>query len=86
MESQLQRKIINDLELNGWEVHKVLKSSRAGWPDLEAFRDKMTIFIETKSQGKEARPLQKYQHGKLRAQGFQVFVIDNWEQYLGIRF
>lgn len=80
-ESKLQSKIIEDLQLNGWEVHKVMKSSRAGWPDIEAFKNKVTIFIETKSEGKEARPLQKYQHAKLRSQGFDVFVIDTIEDY-----
>lgn len=85
MESKLQRKIIQDLELSGWEVNKVMKSNKAGWPDVEAFRNKITIFIETKSEGKKAKPIQKYQHRKLRAQGFQVFVIDTWEMYLRIK-
>lgn len=85
MESKLQRKIIQDLELDGWEVNKVMKSNKAGWPDLEAFRNKITIFIETKSQGKKAKPLQKYVHRRLRAQGFSVFVIDTWDAYLSVK-
>jgi Holliday junction resolvase len=86
MESKLQRKIIQDLELSGWEVNKVMKSNKAGWPDLEAFRNKITVFIETKSKGKKANPLQKYQHRKLEAQGFQVFVTDTWECYMQIKY
>lgn len=85
-ESKLQSKIISDLELCGWEVNKVMKSNKNGWPDVEAFKNKMTIFIETKSEGKDAKPLQKYQHRKLRDQGFLVFVIDTWEEYLLIKF
>lgn len=81
-ERDLQAKIIEDLELNGWEVNKVMKSNKAGWPDIEAFRDKVTIFIETKSFKKKARPLQEYRHGKLRKQGFNVFVINTWDGYL----
>ena len=84
-ESKLQSKIIDDLELLGWEVHKVMKSNKSGWPDVEAFKNRITIFIETKTTGKEARPLQTYRHGKLRDQGFQVFVIDTWEMYLEVR-
>jgi len=86
MESKLQRKIIEDLELSGWEVNKVMKSNKAGWPDLEAFRNKITVFIETKSKRKKAKPLQQYQHRKLEAQGFQVFVIDTWECYMQIKY
>lgn len=84
-ESKLQSKIIKDLRLYGWEVHKVIKSSRSGWPDVEAFKNKVTIFIETKGVEKEARELQKQVHRMLEAQGFQVFVIDTWELYLHYR-
>lgn len=83
-ESKLQSKIIEDLELHGWEVLKMMKGNRAGWPDIFAFRDKVTIFIEAKSEGEEAKDLQKYVHRRLRAQGFKVFVIDTWEQYLSL--
>lgn len=86
MEGKLQSKIINDLEISGWEVNKVMKSNKAGWPDIEAFRWKVTIFIETKSEGKKARPLQLYIHRKLIKQGFQVFVIDSWDEYLQVKF
>jgi Holliday junction resolvase len=85
-ESEVQAKIINDLELSGWEVNKVMKSNRAGWPDVEAFKNKITVFIETKATGKKARPLQRYIHRKLESQGFQVFVIDTWEFYLQIKY
>jgi Holliday junction resolvase len=85
-ESILQSKIINNLELTGWEVNKVMKSNKAGWPDIEAFKNKITIFIETKSPGKAAKKLQLYQHRKLQAQGFMVFVIDTWEEYILIKY
>lgn len=85
-EAKLQAKIINDLELSGWEVNKVMKSNKAGWPDVEAFKNKVTVFIETKSLGKKAKPLQKYQHRRLEAQGFKVFVIDSWGCYLQIKY
>lgn len=84
-ESKLQSQIIKNLDLSGWEVHKVMKSSKAGWPDIEAFKDGLTIFIETKSEGKDARPLQKFRHRKLEKQGFRVYVIDVWDQYLQLR-
>lgn len=85
-ERDLQAKIIADLELYGWEVNKVIKSNKSGWPDVEAFKNKVTVFIETKTTGKGAKKLQLYRHRKLRAQGFMVFVIDTWEEYLLIKF
>ena len=84
-ESKLQSKIIDDLKLYGWEVLKMMKGNEAGWPDIFAFKNKVTVFIEVKKQGKEAENLQQYQHRRLQAQGFQVFVIDTWEQYLEIK-
>lgn len=84
-ERDLQAKIIEDLELSGWEVNKVIKSNKSGWPDVEAFRNKVTVFIETKTTGKEAKKLQLYRHRRLRAQGFLVFVIDKWEDYISIK-
>jgi hypothetical protein len=42
-ESDLQAKIITDLELDGWLVIKMMKLNKAGWPDLLAGRNKITI-------------------------------------------
>lgn len=84
-ERDLQAKIIENLELSGWEVNKVIKSNKSGWPDVEAFRNKVTVFIETKTTGKEAKKLQLYRHRRLRAQGFLVFVVDTWEDYILIK-
>jgi hypothetical protein len=84
-ESDLQAKIITDLELDGWLVIKMMKLNKAGWPDLLAGRNKITIFIETKSAGKESNKLQQYRHRLLREQGFLVFVIDSWEDYILVK-
>lgn len=84
LESKLQKKIRADLEKSGWVVHKVI-SSKPGWPDLECFCNNVALFLEVKAKGKKARPLQEYRHKILKAQGFSVFVIDTWEQYLAIK-
>jgi len=84
LESKLQKKIRVDLEKSGWIVHKVT-SSKPGWPDIEAFCNNVALFFEVKSKGKAARPLQKYRHQLLINQGFKVFVVDTWEQYLAIK-
>ena len=80
-ESLLQARILDDLVSMGWVVHKVVLSSKDGWTDIEAFRNKIAIFIECKAPGKKARPLQEYRHDQLRGQGFDVLVIDSWPLY-----
>jgi Holliday junction resolvase len=85
LESKLQKKIRVDLEKSGWIVHKVT-SSKPGWPDLEAFFDGVVIFLEVKSVGKKASPLQEHRHKLLREQGFKVFVIDTWSEYAAIKY
>jgi Holliday junction resolvase len=84
-ESKLQAKIIHDLKSEGWLVNKIMLCSNQGWPDVEAYRQRRIIFIEVKSKGKKAAPLQEYRHKQLRDQGFEVYVIDSWEIYLNIK-
>lgn len=84
-ESKLQRKIRLDLEKNGWEVVKIIICSKPGWPDLQAYKNKRTIFIEAKAPKKSAEPLQEYRHDKLRDQGFEVYVTRTWEEYKAIK-
>lgn len=64
---------------------KVSLCNKSGHPDLTGYKNKVTIFMEVKSKGKKAKPLQEHRHTQLRDLGFQVFVIDTWEQYLHIR-
>lgn len=86
MESALQKKIIRSLKLKGWYVVKIVMSNTSGIPDIWAGKDGKCAWIECKDAGKEAKELQKLRHAELRAKGFEVFVIDTWEQYLGTRF
>lgn len=81
-ESKLQARIINDLELHGWEVVKIIRCNKSGWPDVQAYKNNIAVFIECKDINKEAKPLQLFRHNKLRKQGFIVAVIDTWEGYL----
>lgn len=74
LESTIQAKIIRRLEASGWIVNKVISCSNPGWTDLEAFRSKVAVFIETKVPGRKPESLQLYRHKKLREQGFEVIV------------
>lgn len=81
-ESKMQARIIKDLEGDGWLVNKVVVCNNTGWPDVQAYRDGVCIFIECKAQGKKATPIQTYQQNRIFNHGFTVATIDSWEEYL----
>ena len=78
-ESIIQTKVRLHFERQGWLVVKIIQTTLNGWPDLQCHKSGQTIFIETKANGKEPSPLQRYRHDQLMAQGFEVYVIDNIE-------
>jgi len=41
----------------------------------------VAVFIEVKDKGRKARPLQLWRHQELKAEKFDCYVIDNWEDY-----
>lgn len=84
MEAKLQRRIIKFLEKHRWYVVKIVICNKPGHPDIEAYRNGIVIFIECKDAGKKAKPLQDYRHEQLRGQGFLVFVIDDYSEFLKI--
>ena len=59
-ESEIQSKIIKFLESKQWLVVKIIQTNKNGWPDLQAHRDGITIFIEVKSETGKVSELQKY--------------------------
>jgi Holliday junction resolvase len=80
-ESKLQARIVSDLEERGYYVVKVTLCNKPGHPDLTAYKDRVSNFIECKAPGKVATKLQEYRHEQLRKQGFNVWVVSNWEEY-----
>lgn len=52
-----------------------------GIPDRVCLLPKgKTFFVEVKTTGKKPRPLQLWWHERLRALGFQVYILDKHEQ------
>jgi hypothetical protein len=86
LESKLQKKVIADLKKKGWYVVKIVMCNVPGIPDALLMRDSKAVWVEFKDKGKKPEPLQLHRHKELRNHGFEVFVIDTWEQYIGIRF
>jgi Holliday junction resolvase len=85
VESKLQKKIIKNLELNGWFVVKLVLTNKSGIPDIICCKNKRVVWIECKDKGKKEEPLQLHRHKELRTQGFLVFTIDSWEEYLLVK-
>ena len=85
MESKIQRKIIKDLEANGWIVIKTIVLSKSGYPDIIAFKNSKTIFIEVKDTKGVVSELQAYRIRQLKAQGFNVFLIYSYIEYINVR-
>jgi len=64
----------------GWDNRKLKTPDRNHDPDRMYLRRGRVFFIEYKRPGKDARPAQKAVHEDLRAQGFDVWVVDQIEQ------
>jgi archaeal holliday junction resolvase (hjc) len=76
LESDVQRRLIKELEERGWMAVKIVLCNMNGFPDIMALKDGRTVFIEVKRAGERPRPLQEFRHRKLREQGFEVYVCN----------
>ena len=76
-EQQIQKKITDNLESDGWVVVKLMKTSTNGIPDLMCLREGIAKFIEVKKPNGKISELQKYRIKQLRKQGFEAVVMDS---------
>ncbi len=76
-EQQIQKKITDNLENDGWVVVKLMKTSTNGIPDLMCLRNGVAKFIEVKKPNGKISELQKYRIKQLRKQGFEAIVMDS---------
>ena len=80
-EQKLQTKIINYLKSDGWLVVKTIQLSINGMPDIFAFKNGRTVFIEVKSPNGKRSELQKYRIEQLTAQGFTAFFCESLDEF-----
>ena len=78
-EQKLQSKIIAYLEENGWIVVKTITLSKAGFPDIFAFKNKEAIFIEVKAPHGRCSELQRHRIKELKKEGFNAEFIDSMD-------
>lgn len=82
MESKEQTKIKKYLEKDGWIVVKTIQLSESGYPDLFAFKQGRTLFIEVKREkGGRLSEIQKYRIERLIDAGFIVLVSHGFNQF-----
>lgn len=80
LESSVQKGIITLLKSAGWVVDKPVSRSHNGFPDITAYKDGKTIFIEVKRPGGKTKPIQDYWINKLKNMGFDAYVIESPKQ------
>lgn len=79
-EQAIQKKIITQLEKQGYFVLKLIKCNKNGYPDLIAVKENETIFIEVKRPNGKLSELQKVRIQELRNKNIKVKVWENYEQ------
>lgn len=83
LEAKEQTKIKKHLEREGWIVVKTVQLSESGYPDLFAFKDGITLFIEVKREkGGRLSEIQKYRIEKLTEQNFKVLVSHGYKEFI----
>ena len=80
LESAIQKKIIKQLEKQGYFVLKLIKCNKNGYPDLIALKENETIFIEVKRPDGVLSELQKVRIKELRSRGINVKIWQGYEQ------
>ena len=81
LESKIQKQIIDYLKKDNWIVVKTIRLNDSGYPDIFAFRNGKTLFIEVKSEKGVLSELQKHRINKLQQQGFEVLVSNSFESF-----
>jgi len=82
MECELQKKIINDLKRRNWLVIKTIVLSKVGYPDIFAFHDGRTIFIEVKDTNGIVSEIQKFRINELKKEGFNAIAVFSYNEYI----
>ena len=79
-ESYIERESTDYATASGWLAYKFSSPARRGVPDRIYLKDGVVIFVEYKAPGKKPTKLQEAVFAKIRAKGFQVYVIDDIER------
>lgn len=73
-EATYQKKLIKELEAEGYYVLKLIKTNKNGIPDLVALKPDDVKFIEVKGKLTKVSELQKYRIKELKKLGFNATI------------
>ena len=73
-EAQYQKKLIKELEAEGYYVLKLISTNKAGIPDLLALKPDDVKFIEVKGAKTPVSKLQEYRIKELKKLGFNATI------------
>jgi hypothetical protein len=79
LESDLQSDIIDFAHVRGWFCEKIESRSGRAIMDLVGIRRGRTVWVEVKRDGEEPRPQQAKRARDMKAQGAEVYCVDNME-------
>lgn len=80
-EKLIEEYFVREVKKAGGLALKVNSSSMRGLPDrMVLLPNGILFFAEMKATGKTARALQNFVHNKLKALGFEVYVVDSNEK------
>lgn len=74
-EAQIQAKIIDRYEKDGYMVVKLIQTNKNGIPDLLLLKAGTASFVEVKTEIGRLSELQKYRIKQLEEKGFKVEVL-----------
>jgi Holliday junction resolvase len=74
-ESQVQKKIKERLERNGYFVTKLIQTSTNGIPDIMAIKRGNVVFLEVKAEGGKLSELQEFRIEQLKSVGVFAKVV-----------
>lgn len=79
-ESYIERKVCDFAKKLGWLVRKLQWVGRHGAPDRVFIKAGRLVFIEFKAPGKKPTAHQTLEIERLRAEGMEVYVIDDIDE------
>lgn len=82
LEKTIQSKIISILSKDGWDAVKTIRLSKSGYPDIFAFKNGKTLFVEVKSENGKLSDVQKYRIDNLKNNGFVVIVAYSVSEFI----
>lgn len=81
-EKVFERELSKFVEESEGMAVKLLSQFIKGLPDrMYLLHGGVVVFVEFKSTGKKPTKIQSYIHAKIRARGFDVYVVDSVETY-----